>query len=69
MARYFNIACPCNSKKHYMIDSLKRSGLEMLDLIKQEQFFVLHAARQSGKTTLLWELTYPLACCFRQRFK
>jgi len=59
MPRYFNIAGPCNYKEHYMIDSLKRaagSGQEMLMLIEQGQYFVLHAARQSGKTTLLWEL-------------
>ena len=28
----------------------------MLDLIDQEQYFVIHAARQSGKTTLLWDI-------------
>jgi len=56
MLRYFNIAGPCNFVEHYMIDSLKRGGHEMLDLIEQKQYFVLHAARQSGKTTLLWDL-------------
>ena len=56
MSRYFNIAGPCNAAEHYMIDSLKRGGNEMLALIEQKQYFVLHAARQSGKTTLLWEL-------------
>jgi len=28
----------------------------MLILVEQKQYFVIHAARQSGKTTLLWEL-------------
>ncbi|GBU24991.1 hypothetical protein R83H12_01629 [Fibrobacteria bacterium R8-3-H12] len=31
-------------------------GKELADLIEQEQYFVIHAARQSGKTTLLKEL-------------
>jgi len=57
MSRHFNIAGPCNPAEHYTIDSLKRGGQEMLALIDQKQYFVLHAARQSGKTTLLWGLT------------
>ncbi|GBU23739.1 hypothetical protein R83H12_00356 [Fibrobacteria bacterium R8-3-H12] len=55
--KYFNIAGPCNSSKHYMLDPLRSIGKELADLIEQEQYFVIHAARQSGKTTLLKELT------------
>jgi hypothetical protein len=29
----------------------------IMELIEQEQYFVIHAARQTGKTTLLLELT------------
>ena len=29
----------------------------MLGLIEEKHYFVIHSARQSGKTTLLWELT------------
>jgi len=54
--KYFNIAGPCNSSKHYMLDPLRNIGQELMDLIEREDYFVLHAARQSGKTTLLWEL-------------
>jgi len=54
--KYFNIAGPCNSSKHYMLDPLRDIGKELNDLIEHEQYFVIHAARQSGKTTLLWEL-------------
>ncbi|MDR3296729.1 MAG: ATP-binding protein, partial [Prevotellaceae bacterium] len=51
----FNIAGPCNPAKHYMIDAATRlKGVERL--IDKEQYFVIHAARQSGKTTYLNDL-------------
>jgi hypothetical protein len=57
--RYFNIAGPCNIKEHYMIDASTRlQGVEQL--IDQKQYFVIHAARQSGKTTYLQDLTRRL---------
>jgi hypothetical protein len=50
--RYFNTSGPCNKKKHYIIDAATRlQGVEQL--IDMEQYFVIHAARQSGKTTYL----------------
>jgi type II secretory pathway predicted ATPase ExeA len=53
--RYFNIAGPCNKAKHYMIEAASRlHGVERL--IDMEQYFVIHAARQSGKTTYLRDL-------------
>jgi len=39
-----------------MLDPLRNIGKELMNLIKQEHYFVIHAARQSGKTTLLKEL-------------
>jgi hypothetical protein len=54
--KYFNIAGPCNSNEHYMLDPLRNIGKELTNLIERKNYFVLHAARQSGKTTLLWEL-------------
>ena len=46
----FNIAGPCNPKRHYMIDTSTRlEGVE--DLIEEELYFIIHAARQSCKTT------------------
>ena len=57
--KYFNIAGPCNSARHYMIDAAARlQGVEQL--IDNEQYFVIHAARQSGKTTYLQDLTQRL---------
>ena len=53
--RYFNIAGPCNKADHYMIEAASRlSGVEQL--IDMKQYFVIHAARQSGKTTYLKDL-------------
>jgi len=39
-----------------MLDPLRGIGKELMDLIETKQYFVIHAARQSGKTTLLKEL-------------
>ena len=59
MKKFFNIAGPCHPAKHYMLPTQERcQGL--FDLIEQEQYFVIHAARQSGKTTLLFELEQQL---------
>jgi hypothetical protein len=52
----FNIAGPCNPGKHYMVNPLRNIGEEVMSLIEREYYFVIHAARQSGKTTLLKEL-------------
>jgi len=54
--KYFNIAGPCNSNEHYMLDPLRNMSKELTNLIERKNYFVLHAARQSGKTTLLLEL-------------
>ena len=53
--RYFNTAGPCNKAEHYIIEpSTRLKGVEQL--IDMEQYFVIHAARQSGKTTYLRDL-------------
>jgi len=55
--KQFNTAGPCKSNLHYMLDPLGRIDLEeMLQLIRQERYFILHAPRQSGKTTSLLAL-------------
>ncbi|HAO19273.1 MAG: hypothetical protein BWK80_21630 [Desulfobacteraceae bacterium IS3] len=59
MKKYFNIAGPCNPDEHYMILSESRCR-GITNLIEQKQYFVIHAARQSGKTTLLLDLTRKL---------
>jgi predicted NACHT family NTPase len=55
----FNIAGPCHPNKHDMLRTIKRCK-SLMQLIEQEQYFVIHAARQSGKTTLLLELARQL---------
>jgi hypothetical protein len=43
-----------------MIDASVRLAVEVRNLIAQEQYFVIHAARQTGKTTLLLDTTRRL---------
>jgi hypothetical protein len=57
MPKYFNVAGPCHPVEHYMLNPLRDIGKDLVDLIDSKQYFVIHAARQSGKTTLLKELT------------
>lgn len=52
MPRRFNTAGPCLAEKHYMLPVEKRLGA-IRELVAGEHYFVLHAARQSGKTTLI----------------
>jgi hypothetical protein len=55
--RFFNTAGPTVCERHYCIDPLKRFDLEhILNLIGQQKYFVLHAPRQTGKTTCLLAL-------------
>ena len=57
--RYFNVAGPCNKADHYMIEAASRlQGVEQL--IDMNQYFVIYAARQSGKTTYLLDATIKL---------
>jgi len=59
MKKTFNIAGPCHPNEHYMLPTQERCQ-GVLQLIEQKQYFVIHAARQSGKTTLLLELARQL---------
>jgi hypothetical protein len=57
MSRTFNTAGPSIPGEHYMIDPLQRIDLpEIENLIAQKRYFVLHAPRQTGKTTSLLAL-------------
>ena len=57
--RFFNTAGPCRPELHYTVDSLPRlHGVE--ELIDHEQYFILHAPRQTGKTTYLYALMHKL---------
>ncbi|MDI6794461.1 MAG: ATP-binding protein [bacterium] len=55
--RFFNTAGPVRCEKHYCLPPLTRFDLnEILSLIDQEKYFVLHAPRQTGKTSCLLAL-------------
>ena len=55
--RDFNTAGPVRSDKHYLIPPLERVNLaEVLALVRGERYFVLHAPRQTGKTSTLLAL-------------
>ena len=54
MARYFNTTGPCDPELHYMLPPEDRLvGAELERYIESRLFWVLHAPRQSGKTTFL----------------
>ena len=55
MEKYFNVAGPCNPEQHYMVPALERLP-DVHRLVARGQSFVIHAARQSGKTTALLAL-------------
>ena len=59
MNRHFNTTGPCFPDQHYMVDPLAR--LPDADrYIEQGKYFVVHAPRQSGKTTTLLAVTEAL---------
>ena len=52
--RFFNVAGPVRPDDHYAIPPLERVDVdELLALIRAKQYFVLHAPRQTGKTSAL----------------
>ena len=55
MRKKFNIAGPCFPDRHYMLPALDRLP-EVRDLVEDEEYFVMHAPRQTGKTTALQAL-------------
>ncbi|MCP4687268.1 MAG: ATP-binding protein [Desulfobacterales bacterium] len=59
MPKFFNVAGPCRPELHYMIDPLPRIP-EGRDLIEDQHYFVMHAPRQTGKTTYLYALMNQL---------
>ena len=52
--RFFNTAGPVRPDDHYAIPPRDRVDVdELLDLVRAKQYFVLHAPRQTGKTSAL----------------
>lgn len=59
--RFFNNAGPNDCQRHYCLDPLARIDLaEVETLIDQARYFVLHAPRQTGKTSSLLALMQHL---------
>ena len=55
--RFFNTAGPVRPEEHYHIPPLDRLDLDgVRTLIQQKKYFVLHAPRQTGKTSALLAL-------------
>lgn len=55
MSRWFNTSGPCNRDDHYMLSpTVRLPSLERL--IRQRSYFVIHAPRQTGKTTAILAL-------------
>ena len=59
MRRKFNTAGPCRPDYNYMLPALARLP-QVKQLIDDQQYFVLHAPRQTGKTTALMTLAQEL---------
>ena len=59
MPRWFNTAGPCKPDIHYMLPPTER--LLMVErIITQQGYFVIHAPRQTGKTTAMLALGQQL---------
>lgn len=55
--KFFNTAGPMKPELHYCINPLTRFDLEEIEsLIRQNKYFILHAPRQTGKTSCLLAL-------------
>ncbi|MFM7580398.1 MAG: hypothetical protein ACKO5Q_26125, partial [Microcystaceae cyanobacterium] len=59
MPKWFNTAGPCQADIHYMLPPTARLP-ELLPLIQQRNYFVIHAPRQVGKTTAMLALAQEL---------
>ncbi|MCP4134549.1 MAG: ATP-binding protein [bacterium] len=59
MPREFNTSGPCLAESHYMLPPLERLS-QVRELIDRKKYFIIHAPRQTGKTTLLRSLSRQL---------
>ena len=52
--KFFNTTGPCNPEDHYMLDAQERLvDAQLYRYISNKLYWVLHAPRQTGKTTFL----------------
>ena len=59
MPKHFNTAGPCQADIHYMLPSIDRLP-NLRNIIDQRGYFVIHAPRQTGKTTAMMALAQQL---------
>ena len=59
MTKWFNTAGPCQPDIHYTLPTSERLP-ELKRLIEQRNYFVIHAPRQTGKTTAMLTLAQEL---------
>jgi len=59
MTKFFNASGPCHPEKHYMIDIYERLK-KIQKLIDNERYFILHAPRQTGKTSSMTQIAKHL---------
>jgi hypothetical protein len=59
MQKWFNTAGPCKADIHYILSATERLP-EIKQIIAQENYFVIHAPRQVGKTTAMLTLAQEL---------
>lgn len=64
MPKWFNTAGPCQADIHYMLPPLARLP-QVQRLIDQRGYFVIHAPRQTGKTTAMLALAQELTASDR----
>ncbi len=65
---FFNTAGPVFPADHYCLPPLERVNLaEIMELIAQKKYFILHAPRQVGKTSTLLALMAHLNAGDRYR--
>lgn len=57
--RSFNISGPCDSERHYLVPPESRTP-DLSPLLDRQAYFVVHAPRQSGKTTAMMALAARL---------
>ena len=66
--RFFNTAGPVRAADHYLIPPLDRLDFDHVQrLIRHKRYFVLHAPRQTGKTSVLDRLCHELNAGDRYR--
>ncbi|MCW1969755.1 MAG: DEAD/DEAH box helicase family protein [Anaerolineae bacterium] len=61
LEKSFNIAGPCKAETDYLLPPTARFNMpEIMQMIRNQRYFVLHAPRQTGKTTALIALMHQL---------